>query len=509
MFKKILKILPLFVLLFSFSFISGQTLSPQITATEVTAYSARLNVFNLAPNTNYRIVLLSTNGSPSAPIKTDGTGGGSLVFTDLDSSVQGVSYEARVTLPNDNRFLATTTFKTKASGASVEGITAASATVKAFGLDGFEPSPDGKYVVSLRSPSNNIRYDQTVGISGGNIQAFFDKLRPATNYEVYISRSDQTSLYLLQTSFTTPSSVFSVQDITSSSAKLSATGLDTSYRYSFSVQTNTGLTEINTNPDNTGKAEAKFTFPACGQSPCPTFTGYIKRINTNGTQQDAGLAPIQFSLRYSQIRLSEITKNSVSVEVGGLDPLAKYDFWLGGVSNKEVDADTGGIAKTSFEGLSENFEYEIVVSKLNQNMSSSPIASIKFRTLQSDGTGGGEVPDSNYNSAQFAGGLVPCGTEKDPITKRVTNPCTYDHIFELINTVINFILYILAIPIAAIMFAYAGFLYLTSGGDTGKVSKATSIFGDVAMGLVFVAGAWLIIKTVLSVLGYDGSWIGF
>jgi hypothetical protein len=507
MLKKILKILPLFILLFSFNFISGQNLPPQITATDITAYSVQLNLSNLSPNAPYRIILLSSSGNPSVNITTNNTGGGSMIFTDLSSSAQGVSYEARVTSPNDDRFLATTTFKTKASGVSVEGITAGSATIKAFGLDGYEPALDGKYVVSLRS-AYSIRNDKTVTASGGSLEVLFDQLKPATKYDIYISRSNEIAFYILRTSFTTLGSTLSVQEITSSSAKIIATGLNPSFEYSFSVQTNTGLTEIKTTSDSIGKGEAKFTFPACSQSPCPTFTGYIKRININGTQQDIGLAPIQFSLRYSQIRISEITKNSVSVEVGGLDPLAKYNFALGGKGEKEVEADTGGVARVSFEELSEDFEYQLTVSKINDNMPSSSVASTKFRTLKADGTGGGEVSNNN-NSPQFSGGLVPCGTEKDPITKKILNKCTYDHIFELINNVINFILYILAIPIAAIMFAYAGFLYLTSGGDTGKVSKATSIFGDVAMGLVFVAGAWLIIKTVLSILGYDGSWIGF
>jgi hypothetical protein len=47
-----------------------------------------------------------------------------------------------------------------------------------------------------------------------------------------------------------------------------------------------------------------------------------------------------------------------------------------------------------------------------------------------------------------------------------TKPCSWNDLISLINNVLNFILFKLAIPIGAIMFCYAGFLLITSGGDT-------------------------------------------
>ncbi|MBP9715357.1 MAG: hypothetical protein KBD52_02615 [Candidatus Pacebacteria bacterium] len=116
--------------------------------------------------------------------------------------------------------------------------------------------------------------------------------------------------------------------------------------------------------------------------------------------------------------------------------------------------------------------------------------------------------------------LVPCGTEVfpaghvDPDTKKpdagiVSNPCGFNDFLTLINTVIQFILKKLVLPIAAIMFAYAGFLYLTAGGNTGQSEKAKGVFSGVAIGLIIAVAAYLIISTLLSLLGYDGAWIGF
>jgi len=73
---------------------------------------------------------------------------------------------------------------------------------------------------------------------------------------------------------------------------------------------------------------------------------------------------------------------------------------------------------------------------------------------------------------------------------------------ELINTVIKFLLQDIVLPLAAIMFAYAGFELVTSGGSTEKKSKAKKIFTDVAIGLVIIVAAFLIIQTILSIVGY-------
>jgi hypothetical protein len=58
------------------------------------------------------------------------------------------------------------------------------------------------------------------------------------------------------------------------------------------------------------------------------------------------------------------------------------------------------------------------------------------------------------------------------------------------------------------MFAYAGLLLVLSGGASEKRTKAKNVFTNVAIGLVLAAAAWLIIHTVLSIVGFDGSWIG-
>jgi hypothetical protein len=100
-------------------------------------------------------------------------------------------------------------------------------------------------------------------------------------------------------------------------------------------------------------------------------------------------------------------------------------------------------------------------------------------------------------------GLIPCdGT--------VYYPCGFDQFIHLINNIIHFALFDLALPIAAVMFAYAGFKLVTSGGNTEARNTAKNVFTNTAIGLVLAFACWVIVKALFVVLGYNGGgWIGF
>lgn len=99
-------------------------------------------------------------------------------------------------------------------------------------------------------------------------------------------------------------------------------------------------------------------------------------------------------------------------------------------------------------------------------------------------------------------GLIPCNGN-------AADPCEFHDVMALINNIVNFILVSISVPIAAIMFAYAGFLMVISGGSSEAKTKAKGVFTTTVIGLLFVAGAWLIVHVILSILGYNGAWIGF
>lgn len=93
-------------------------------------------------------------------------------------------------------------------------------------------------------------------------------------------------------------------------------------------------------------------------------------------------------------------------------------------------------------------------------------------------------------------GLIPCGYGQRP-------ECTFDDLLQLARNLINFMI-TLSTTIATISFAYAGYLYLTAAGDSGKIKTATGIFTNVAVGFIIVLAAWFIVNTFLGALAKDG-----
>lgn len=109
--------------------------------------------------------------------------------------------------------------------------------------------------------------------------------------------------------------------------------------------------------------------------------------------------------------------------------------------------------------------------------------------------------------------LIPCSNTDVPVggdPSIVTPPgiCDFNALMTLINTVIDFILTKMVIPIAAIMFAYAGFSMVTAPGSEAK-TKAKGVFTNAVIGLILAFACWIIVKLILSILGFDGAWIGF
>lgn len=81
---------------------------------------------------------------------------------------------------------------------------------------------------------------------------------------------------------------------------------------------------------------------------------------------------------------------------------------------------------------------------------------------------------------------------------------------KLIQRVITFMIGI-AIPIATLLFAWAGILYFSSGANPGNKDRAKQIFVDAFVGFLIALAAFLIVNTILNVLlnkqkFSNGSW---
>lgn len=111
----------------------------------------------------------------------------------------------------------------------------------------------------------------------------------------------------------------------------------------------------------------------------------------------------------------------------------------------------------------------------------------------------------SFVSAKTVSGLIPCGNVETNGGIAAGQECDFNDLILLAQNVINFLIFKLAAPLAAVMFAYAGFLYLTNGGNESKVKQAHDIFWYVFLGLVVALAAWLVVNFILEFFLGTGS----
>jgi hypothetical protein len=67
---------------------------------------------------------------------------------------------------------------------------------------------------------------------------------------------------------------------------------------------------------------------------------------------------------------------------------------------------------------------------------------------------------------------------------------------EIAQNVLNAAIY-LAVILSAVLFAWAGFLYLTNVANSGQHSRAVEVFTNVLIGLIIILAGWLVIDIVI------------
>lgn len=90
-------------------------------------------------------------------------------------------------------------------------------------------------------------------------------------------------------------------------------------------------------------------------------------------------------------------------------------------------------------------------------------------------------------------GIVPCGNPGQPACQ----PC---HVVILVTKLINFGIIYLAVPLAILMFMWAGFRYALSGGSETHIGAAKTILKNTVIGLLIVFGAYFIVDLAIGVL---------
>lgn len=113
-----------------------------------------------------------------------------------------------------------------------------------------------------------------------------------------------------------------------------------------------------------------------------------------------------------------------------------------------------------------------------------------------------------FVQAKILSGIIPCGNSSIGATPAQikAEECNFGDLLALGQNIIR-TLVLLSIPITAIAFCWAGFLYLSSGGDTSKIKQAKEIFWKVMWGFIFILTAWLIVYAATSLLAPGFSFL--
>ena len=100
-------------------------------------------------------------------------------------------------------------------------------------------------------------------------------------------------------------------------------------------------------------------------------------------------------------------------------------------------------------------------------------------------------------------GLVPCGLSEDdpgqPGDQTVS--CQLCHLFVMMDNWIDGLLFMVVPPLAVLMIAIGGGMYIISQGNPEMLGRAKKLFTSVVIGLLIIYGAFLIIGTFLWAIG--------
>lgn len=109
------------------------------------------------------------------------------------------------------------------------------------------------------------------------------------------------------------------------------------------------------------------------------------------------------------------------------------------------------------------------------------------------------APSAPSAQAGVCGPLVPESCAK--------GMCDLCHVFELLSNLINFFVFCLTPPIAALMIAISG-LILIFGGSEKAQTIGKKMFTSTIIALVIIYASWLFVDTLIQVIGgtNQGSW---
>ena len=113
-------------------------------------------------------------------------------------------------------------------------------------------------------------------------------------------------------------------------------------------------------------------------------------------------------------------------------------------------------------------------------------------------------------SGGIGSGIVPCGRNYDdpdtPYNER--EQCQFKHLFFSLQNIIDFVLWKVGLIVLVLLALGIGVVYYFSMGAADTIKQANSILKSALKGYIIVFTSWLIINTILTLMGFQVEFFG-
>lgn len=97
--------------------------------------------------------------------------------------------------------------------------------------------------------------------------------------------------------------------------------------------------------------------------------------------------------------------------------------------------------------------------------------------------------------------IVPCGIQSPlPTGDPRSQPCTLCHMGIGVMNLTNYAIYVIALPVIALLVAVGGIILLTGGPSEERIKLGKRILINAIVGAVIVFLAWITVDTIIKIL---------
>jgi len=94
--------------------------------------------------------------------------------------------------------------------------------------------------------------------------------------------------------------------------------------------------------------------------------------------------------------------------------------------------------------------------------------------------------------------LVPCG-------QALNNPCQLSDLSTLAFNIFNFLVFSVAVPLAALAITIGGALVILQGINANFLATGKNLIWSAVIGILIIFASWLIIHEIARLLGLPGA----